>query len=53
MKGNTLNPAESAPAPRKPYQAPDLKEFGTITELTKILSSPNSAKDATPANTKT
>jgi len=53
MKGNTRNPAESGAAPRKPYKAPEVKEFGTIAELTRITTSGNSNKDATPANTKT
>lgn len=53
MKDNTRNQAESGPTARRPYEAPAVKEFGTIANLTKILDSPNTAKDATPANTKT
>jgi hypothetical protein len=53
MKANTPNPAESGAAPRKPYRAPELKEFGTIAELTQATALANTAKDNLPANTKT
>ena len=53
MKGNTPRPEAPGETPQKPYEAPVLKEFGTIAELTKITASANATKDATPANTKT
>lgn len=51
MKDRSQPPAE--PTPRKPYEAPAVKEFGTIADLTKTTNSSNTAKDNTPANTKT
>jgi hypothetical protein len=53
MKGNTPRPEVPGATPQKPYEAPVLKEFGTIAELTKVTASNNTNKDNTPANTKT